>query len=127
MPKTDKHNPDAAANLNRVWTAIQDLPDYKRSDILRGIAARLFGRLSMADNATERALAEMEHLIQAILSTDWSHLLRESTAASSGKSHFQIHSEHLLDRLLALHTVICDSFLNHQVLMHHETRPLFPN
>ncbi len=77
--------------------------------------------------ATERAIAEMEHLTQAILTTDWSDLLCESTALSSGKSRLQIHSETLLDRLLGLHTVICDSFLNHQVLMHHETRPLFTN
>jgi uncharacterized circularly permuted ATP-grasp superfamily protein/uncharacterized alpha-E superfamily protein len=94
---------------------------------LNGCAALVRESENSLSPATERALAEMEHLIQAILSTDWSHLLRESTAASSGKSHLQIHSEHLLDRLLALHTVICDSFLNHQVLTHHETRPLFPN
>lgn len=76
--------------------------------------------------ATERAIAEMETLIQSILVTDWSDLLRAGTAAGSGKSRLQLHSETLLDQLLALHTVICDSFLNHQVLMHHETRPLFP-
>jgi hypothetical protein len=37
-----------------------------------------------------------------------------------------VQSEKFLDRLLGLHTILCDSFLNHQVLMHSETKPLFP-
>ena len=76
--------------------------------------------------ATDRALAEMESLSQAVLSTDWSELLQAGSLTGSSKSRLQLHSETMLDRLLTLHTVICDSFLNHQVLMHHETRPLFP-
>jgi hypothetical protein len=50
-------------------------------------------------------------------------LSRKKSGAS--KSALQVHSDHLLQSLLGLHTVICDSFLNHQVLMHHETKPPF--
>ena len=112
---------DPEAMLNLLWKN----PVVPRSVLrcLQGCATLVRESESNLSPATERALGAMESLHQSILSTDWSVLL--SDAPTSGKSRLQSHSEALLDRLLALHTVISDSFLNHQVLMNHETRPLF--
>ena len=76
--------------------------------------------------ATGRALSEIEALGSAIRSTDWAALLQSGTGGSA-KRRIQAHSESLLASLLALHTTISDSFLNHQILMHGGTRPLFAN
>jgi hypothetical protein len=91
---------------------------------LEGCAARIRERGSVISPATDRALATMEYLIQAIRSSDWESLLGAGKRPNT-KSPLQTHSEILLQSLLGLHTVICDSFLNHQVLMHSETKPLF--
>ena len=93
---------------------------------LSGCAARIREGESTCSPATGRALAEIDSLIAAIRATDWEALLAEAKSPKSPKSRLQAHSETLLGRLLSLHTVICDSFLNHQILMHSETKPLFP-
>jgi uncharacterized alpha-E superfamily protein len=93
---------------------------------LSGCAARIREGESTCSPATGRALAEIDSLIATIRATDWEALLAEAKSPKSPKSRLQAHSETLLGRLLSLHTVICDSFLNHQILMHSETKPLFP-
>jgi uncharacterized alpha-E superfamily protein len=92
---------------------------------LSGCATRIRENESNLSPATGRAITEIESLLQAIRSTDW-HSLLESASADPAKSRLQARSEDLLARLLDLHTTIADSFLNHQVLMHGETKPLFP-
>lgn len=108
--------------LDLLWTN----PVAPRSVVrcLEGCAARIRERGSVISPATDRALATMENLIQAIRSSDWESLLGAGKRPNT-KSPLQTHSEILLQSLLGLHTVICDSFLNHQVLMHSETKPLF--
>jgi uncharacterized alpha-E superfamily protein len=76
--------------------------------------------------STSRAIAEIESLIQSIRNTHWETLLAAPKPAGNSKSQLQQHCEKLLNRLLSLHTLLCDSFLNHQVLMHADTKPLFP-
>jgi uncharacterized circularly permuted ATP-grasp superfamily protein/uncharacterized alpha-E superfamily protein len=93
---------------------------------LEGCAARIRKGENVLSPATDRAWATLENLIKEIQSTNWEGLLDEKKTSSS-KSPLQSHSEKLLQSLLSLHTVICDSFLNHQVLMHSETKPLFKN
>jgi uncharacterized alpha-E superfamily protein len=93
---------------------------------LNGCASRIRESESGLSPATGRALSEIEALVSAIRSTDWAALL-ESGIGGSAKPRIQAHSESLLASLLALHTTISDSFLNHQILMHGGTRPLFPN
>lgn len=91
---------------------------------LEGCATRIREGGNVMSPATDRALATMENLLQSIRSSDWEGLLAAGKK-STGKSALQAHSGRLLQSLLGLHTVICDSFLNHQVLMHSETKPLF--
>ena len=76
--------------------------------------------------STSRAIAEIESLIQSIRNTHWETLLAAPKPAGNAKSQLQQHCEKLLSRLLSLHTLLCDSFLNHQVLMNADTKPLFP-
>jgi uncharacterized alpha-E superfamily protein len=91
---------------------------------LNGCASRIRESESNLSPATGRALAEIEALLQSIRCTDWESLL-EMLPTGSAKPSLQTHSEELLARLLTLHTTICDSFLNHQVLIHGETESLF--
>jgi len=109
--------------LELLWTN----PVAPRSVVhcLTSCVARIRGNEINSSPSTTRALAEIESLIQSILSTNWEELLAEQKPLKHGKSRLQNHCESLLNRLLSLHTIICDSFLNHQVLMHVETKPLF--
>lgn len=109
--------------LELLWTN----PVAPRSVVhcLRSCVARIRGNEINPSPSTARALAEIESLIQSILSTNWESLLSEQKPQSQGKTRLQTHCESLLNRLLSLHTILCDSFLNHQVLMHVETKPLF--
>ncbi len=91
---------------------------------LAGCASRIRESESSLSPATGRALAEIESLLQSIRATDWQFLL-DARPSGSAKPKIQTHSEDLLARLLALHTTIGDSFLNHQVLIHDETESLF--
>jgi hypothetical protein len=89
---------------------------------LEGCAARIREGENILSPATNKALSTVETLLQQVHASDWEELLsRNKTGAS--KSALQAHSDRLLQSLLGLHTVICDSFLNHQVLIHHETKP----
>jgi uncharacterized alpha-E superfamily protein len=90
---------------------------------LNGCASRIRESESNLSPATGRALAAIEALLQSIRVTDWETLLA-TIPAGSAKPKLQSHSEDLLARLFALHTTICDSFLNHQVLIHGETETL---
>ncbi len=109
--------------LELLWTN----PVAPRSVVhcLTSCVARIRGNEINPSPSTARALAEIESLIQSILSTNWESLLSEQKPQSQGKTRLQTHCESLLNRLLSLHTILCDSFLNHQVLMHVETKPLF--
>lgn len=91
---------------------------------LTACASRIRQSESNLSPATGRALAEIDALLQSIRSTDWEALL-ELESEGSAQPKLQTHSEELLARLLTLHTTICDSFLNHQILIHGETEPLF--
>lgn len=93
---------------------------------LSGCASRIRDNDSRRSSTTGRALAEIESLLLAIRSTDWQSLL-DSGSANRAQCRLQSRSEDLLTRLLALHTTISDSFLNHQVLMHRDTATLFPD
>ena len=109
--------------LELLWTN----PVAPRSVVhcLTSCVALIRGNEITPSPSTARALAEIESLIQSILSTNWESLLSEQKAQSQGKTRLQTHCESLLNRLLSLHTILCDSFLNHQVVMHSETKPLF--
>ena len=109
--------------LELLWTN----PVAPRSVVhcLTSCVALIRGNEITPSPSTARALAEIESLIQSILSTNWESLLSEQKAQSQGKTRLQTHCEGLLNRLLSLHTILCDSFLNHQVVMHSETKPLF--
>lgn len=92
---------------------------------LRGCFSRIADSEDITSPATVRSLAAIESLTQSIQSTDWESILRRP--APDGKSSaLQVHSEELLRRVLALHDMISDGFLNHQIHMRHETPPLFP-
>jgi uncharacterized alpha-E superfamily protein len=108
--------------LDLLWTN----PVAPRSVVrcLEGCAARIREGGNVISPATDRALATIGNLIQAIRSSDWEDLLA-ARKQPNAKSPLQTHSETLLQNLLGLHTVICDSFLNHQVVMNSETKLLF--
>jgi len=89
---------------------------------LEGCAARIREGENVLSPATDKALSTIQALIQSIKASDWEELLSRKKTGSS-KSPLQVHSEGLLGGLLGLHTVICDSFLNHQVLMRREPKP----
>ena len=77
--------------------------------------------------ATQRAVAEIESLIQTILATDWEVILQDKSREAKKKSPLQVHCDLLLARVLSVHDLISDGFLNHQVHMRNETEPLFPS
>jgi len=106
--------------LELLWTN----PVAPRSVVrcLQGCAARIREGENILSPATDKALSAVETLIQQVQASDWEDLLGRKKPGAS-KSALQVHSDGLLQSLLGLHTVICDSFLNHQVLMHHETKP----
>jgi uncharacterized alpha-E superfamily protein len=90
---------------------------------LTGCASRIRENESNVSPSTGRAIGEIESLLQSIRCTDWESLL-DIPPLGSAKPRIQSHSEELLARLLTLHTTICDSFLNNQVLIHGETETL---
>jgi uncharacterized alpha-E superfamily protein len=106
--------------LELLWTN----PVAPRSVVrcLQGCAARIREGENILSPATDKALSAVETLIQQVQASDWEDLLGRKKPGAS-KSALQVHSDGLLQSLLGLHIVICDSFLNHQVLMHHETKP----
>jgi uncharacterized alpha-E superfamily protein len=110
------------ALLELLWTN----PVAPRSVLrcLQGCTGRIREGENSVSPATSKALSAIEALLQEIISSNWEDLLaRNKTGAA--KSALQVHSDHLLQSLLGLHTEICDSFLNHQLLIHHETKPYF--
>jgi uncharacterized alpha-E superfamily protein len=108
--------------LELLWTN----PVAPRSVVrcLQGCASRIRDGENVLSPATDKALSTIERLIESIQTSDWEALLSSKKSGAS-KSTLQLHSDCLLQSLLGLHTVICDSFLNHQVLMHHEAKPPF--
>jgi uncharacterized alpha-E superfamily protein len=108
--------------LELLWTN----PVAPRSVVrcLQGCASRIRDGENVLSPATDKALSTIERLIESIQTSDWEALLSSKKSGAS-KSTLQVHSDGLLQSLLGLHTVICDSFLNHQVLMHDETKPPF--
>lgn len=93
---------------------------------LRLCAARILESEEASSPATLRAVAEIESLIQAVLATDWENLLEATAPEGKKKSALQQHCDSLLQRVLGVHDLIADGFLNHQIHMRDETKPLFP-
>ncbi len=93
---------------------------------LRGCASRILENEDSSSPATARAVAGVEDLIQAVNTTDWEALLNERVRGTTKKSPLEEHSESLMSRVLGIHDLISDGFLNHQIHMRHETAPLFP-
>ena len=93
---------------------------------LRLCATRILESEGRSSPATERAVAEIESLVQAILSTDWDMLLSANCRKTKKKPSLQSHCEELLARVLSIHDLISDGFLNHQIHMRNVTKPLFP-
>ena len=92
---------------------------------MRGCAALIAGSEDTASPATSRAVAAIESLVQAVLSTDWHALMDTPSGPAARKSALQIQSDDLLSKVLGIHDLIADGFLNHQIHMRHETQPLF--
>lgn len=107
------------ALLELLWT--NPVAPRSVAGCLQGCAALIRTGENVLAPATDKALATMDNLLQKIRASDWEALL-EAKKSGSSKSPLQRHSESLLESLLGLHTVICDSFLNHQVLMHEESK-----
>jgi len=84
---------------------------------LRGCAARIADSEDTASPATDRMVAAVADLVRDIGSTDWAPLLE---APAGRKSPLAARSEALLGRVLGIHDLIADGFLNHQIHMHHE-------
>lgn len=95
------------------------------SRCLRGCATRIAESEDLRSPATGRSVAALEALISAIHATDWDNLLR-TPGHTPRKSPLQTQSDELLVRVLGIHDLISDGFLNHQIHMRHETQPLFP-
>lgn len=88
---------------------------------LRICAERISQGEDTTSPATARAVAAIGNLTGAIQATDWEALLH----ASGRPSPLQSHCTSLLERVLGIHDLISDSFLNHQIHMRHETPTLF--
>ena len=89
---------------------------------MRGCAALIAGSEDTASPATDRAVAAIGALVQAIQATDWNSLMDSPPARQSA---LQAQSDELLSKVLGIHDLIADGFLNHQIHMRHETQPLF--
>ena len=94
---------------------------------LRLCAARILESEDTNSPATQRAVAEIESLIQTILLTDWEAILLDTSREVKKKPPLQVHCDMLLARVLSVHDLISDGFLNHQIHMRNETKPLFPH
>ena len=94
---------------------------------LRRCAARILESEDTNSPATRRAVEEIESLIQDILKTDWESILQDRSRESKKKPSLQVHCDMLLERVLAVHDLISDGFLNHQNHMRNETKPLVPS
>jgi len=115
---------EPAPLLDLLWK--NPLAPRSVSRCLRGCAVRIAESDDLRSPATGRSVAAIEALITSIHATDWDGLLREA-GDSPRKSPLQLQSDELLDRVLGIHDLISDGFLNHQIHMRHETPPLFPN
>ncbi len=115
---------EPAPLLDLLWK--NPLAPRSVSRCLRGCSTRIAESDDLRSPATGRSVAALESLITSIHATDWDTLLRE-TGNSPRKSPLQLQSDDLLNRVLGIHDLISDGFLNHQIHMRHETPPLFPN
>lgn len=80
------------------------------------VAAGRFRRASdLASPATDRTLARIDQLLEELQQTRWQSLL------TAGGSQAEQHADHLLEKVLDLHHVVSDGFLNHQVHIHQES------
>jgi len=94
------------------------------SRCLKGCAVRIADSEDTASAATDRTVAAIGALVQAIQATDWAALL-DAGPAGSRTPPLQAQSGELLRRVQGIHELISDGFLNHQIHMRHETQPLF--
>lgn len=92
---------------------------------LRGCLDRISGAQDTSSPATGRAVAAIESLVQVIQATDWENLLADREPPGK-TTPLQAHCDQLLARVLGIHDLIADAFLNHQIHMRHETPTLFP-
>ncbi|MDX2082125.1 MAG: circularly permuted type 2 ATP-grasp protein [Terrimicrobiaceae bacterium] len=93
---------------------------------LLGCSQRLTESSGSASPAVERSVAAIDSLVHAIQSTDWEGLLPVPGADKPKKSPLAAHCESLLERVLSIHDLVSDGFLNHQVHMRHEIQPPLP-
>ncbi len=93
---------------------------------LKRCADRILESEDTSSPATSRAVAAIESLVQTIQATDFEDLIAQAGPTPSKNSPLQKQCAHLLKRVLAVHDLISDGFLNHQIHMRHETPPLFP-
>jgi uncharacterized alpha-E superfamily protein len=93
---------------------------------LQGCSLRIQGSEDTASPATARAMTTIEAIVQSVLATDWESILRADRGDASRRSPLQKQCSGLLERILGIHDLISDGFLNHQIHMRHETQPLFP-
>jgi uncharacterized circularly permuted ATP-grasp superfamily protein/uncharacterized alpha-E superfamily protein len=94
------------------------------SRCLRGCATLIAESEDTASPATDRAVAAIQSLVQTIQATDWAELV-DSPASPHKKSPLQEQSENLHRKVIGIHDLIADGFLNHQIHMRHETPTLF--
>jgi len=94
------------------------------SRCLRECATRIAESEDTASPATDRAVAAIRALVQTIQSTDWVELMG-TPGNNPKKSPLQVQSEALHRRVMGIHDLIADGFLNHQIHMRHETPTLF--
>lgn len=93
---------------------------------LTGCVSRIRESEDTSSPATARALEAIEDLIQAILASDWDALLREQRPVGARVSALQTQCQFLLERVLGIHDLVSDGFLNHQVHMRPEPHPSLP-
>lgn len=84
---------------------------------LCGCAARI--KENAGTPATGRVVAAIESLVQSARATDWEVLLHQGDP--DAPMTLQSQSDFLLERVLAIHDLIADGFLNHQTHMHGES------
>jgi len=114
---------EAAPMLDLLWQ--NSMAPRSVTRCLEACAARLHSDTEENSPTTRRTLAAIANLIHEIRQTDWEELVAASEADPAAKSAPLLdQGKRLLQGTLAIHHLISDGFLNHQVHMHQETQPL---
>lgn len=91
-------------------------------------AVRLLEESGAAATAAGRkTLHEIGSVQGVIRHTDWEDLCERAIESAArrerGKSDLEEHSDRLLGKILGMHTLIADGFLNHQIHLREEPQP----